>query len=449
MRIAALLVALAACGSPHHGPDGGAGDDGADAVDGPPIDVPFVRGTVKVTVTNASVALCNLSQLHVVFIDVDQTTTDLVADAQGKAQADVFPGASVTAVCQRTTGTTQIAVTVQDVEPGDDITLDGAYFFTGAKTADQTSAGTMKISFPAASSPGYTVETPCGEVGTTQTNNVAMPMKAGCELATMDLVVTTQTQWTEAANVAFANNGSVTVSDAWHAMAPIAASYSNAPAFCADSTDADYPCNAQLARYVPELHGHRTMTSAAIASSASLMVTSPTSSRAIMQTLLTTNGPEYQIFTDAVDGTQTSYMLDVAARELPWMCRKTAQCPSFSGTAAKLAIPVVGTGNYDLFETDVQFTRAPQNTQIFIWRVFGPTAGDVTLPTLPASVATINPTPQDHQSVTHARICESDALTGWRAARQNPFDSLGTCLQSTNPTAPRYGGAHNRVSASQ
>ena len=93
------LVAIAACGSPHHGPDGG-GDDGAGSAvtDGPPIDVPFVRGTVKVTVTNATVAQCNLPQLHVVFVDVDQTTTDLVADAQGKAQADVFPGASVTAV---------------------------------------------------------------------------------------------------------------------------------------------------------------------------------------------------------------------------------------------------------------------------------------------------------------------------------------------------------------
>ena len=418
-------------------------------VDAPPVDVPFVKGTVKVTVTNASVALCDPAQLHVVFVDVDQTTTDVVADGQGKAQADVFPGASVTAICERTTGTTDIAVTVQDVEPGDDLTLDGAYFFTGTKTADATAAGSMKISFPATSGGGYTVETPCGEVGTTQTTNVAMPMKAGCQLATMDLVVTTQTQWTEASNVAFVDSGSVTVSDTWHAMAPVTGSYTNAPAFCADTTDADYPCNVQLTRYVPELHGNHTMSSLAITSGASLVVTSPTSSAAIMQTQLTTTGPEYQIFTDAVDGTQTSYPLDFGARSLPWMCRKTAQCPSFSGTAAKLTIPVTGTGNYDLFETDVQWTRAPQNTQIFIWRVFGPVAGDVTFPTLPASVATLNPTAQDHQSVTHARICESDALSGWRAARQNPFESLGTCLQSTNPTAPRYAGMHDRVSASQ
>lgn len=439
------LVALAACGSPHHGVDGGGGDDGAGLVDAPPVDVPFVRGTVNVTVTNAAVAQCDTAQLHVVFVDVDQTMTDALADAQGKAQADVFPGASVTAVCIRASGTA-IATTVEDVEPGDDLTLDGAYFFspTGTKSADQTAAGSMRISFPAATAP-YEVETPCGAVTTSQTTSVAMPMKVGCELATMDLVVTTATQWTEAKNVAFANNGSVTVTDPWHAMAPVTASYTNAPAFCGTS-DPDAPCNVQLARYVPELHGHRSMSSAAIASAASVMVTSPTSSSAIMQTLLTTNGPEYQIFTDVVDGTQTSYAIDFAARALPWMCRKAPQCPTFDGSAAKLSIPVEGSGAYDLFYAEVNWARGQQ---IFIWHVFGPTAGDVVLPMLPSSVATMNPTPQDRQSATHARICESDALSGWRAARQNPFDSLGTCLQSANPTAPRYGGTHNRVSASQ
>jgi len=443
----APLLVLAACGSSHHGPDGGGGDDGGSGVvDGPPVDVPFVKGTVKVTLTNASLALCDAAQLHVVFVDVDQTTTDLVADAQGKAQADVFPGASVTAICERTTGTTDIAVTVQDVEPGDDLTLDGAYFLNGATTADATSAGTFKISFPAAGG-NYTVETPCGGVTTSSTNNVALAMKAGCVLPTMDLVVTTPTQWTEAANVAFTNNGSVTVTDTWHAMAQVTASYTNAPSFCADTQNADYPCDVQLSRYVPELHGLRAMAMTSLTSSATVPVTSATSSRAIMQSRLeAAGGVRNQLFTDVVDGTQTTYAIDFASRMLPWMCLGAAQCPMFSGTNAKLTIPVTGTGSYDLFETDVQWAR---NQQIFIWRVFGPTAGDVTFPTLPASVAVMNPTSLDHQSVTHARICESDALSGWRAARQNPFDSLGMCLQSTSPTAPRYAGSHSRLSESQ
>jgi hypothetical protein len=155
------------------------------------------------------------------------------------------------------------------------------------------------------------------------------------------------------------------------------------------------------------------------------------------------------VFTDVVDGTASTYSLDFASAALPWMCQGAPQCPTFDGTNAKLTIPVTGTGSYDLFETDVTYSRGPSFTTIYVWRIFGPTAGDVTFPQLPASVATVRPTSADHQSVTHARICESDALSGWRAARQDPFDSLATCLQSTDPMAPRYGGTHNRVSASQ
>jgi hypothetical protein len=177
-----------------------------------------------------------------------------------------------------------------------------------------------------------------------------------------------------------------------------------------------------------------------------LMTTGPGAASAIVQTTLGTNGPEYQIFTDVIDGTTTTYALDFAAKSLPWMCQKQAQCPMFSGPNAMMTIPVTGTGAYDLFETDVTFARGQQ---IFVWRIFGPTAGNFTFPQLPASVSTVYPISTDRQSATHARICESDALSGWRAARQDPFVSLATCLQSTDPMARRYPGLHNRLSASQ
>jgi hypothetical protein len=128
------------------------------------------------------------------------------------------------------------------------------------------------------------------------------------------------------------------------------------------------------------------------------------------------------------------------------MCEKTAQCPMFSGPNGTLTIPVNGTGAYDLFEADVTFARGQQ---IFVWRIFGPTAGNVTFPQLPASVSVVSPVSNDHQSATHARICESDALAGWSVSRQAPFESLATCLQSTDPTARRYPGTHNRLSAAQ
>jgi hypothetical protein len=392
--------------------------------------------------------------VHVVFDDVDSTITDVVADSGGNAQADVFPGASATAVCRRATcmpvpsGATvcDTMVTMQDVEPGDMIVLDAARFLSGSQPADQTAAGTFKISYPADSgATSYTIYYPCGNVVASQTNNIALAMKAGCLQSTMDLVVvagnnTGPIAYAEAPGVTFTNNGSTTVTDTWHPLVQLAASTTNLPAFCSDSSNPDYPCDVQLQRYVPDLHGFRAMGTTTVA---------PGAATATIQTQLATNGPEYQVFTDVVDGKASTYSLDVASAALPWRCQGAPQCPTFDGTNAKLTIPVAGTGSYDLFETDVTYSRGPSFTTIYVWRIFGPTAGDVTFPQLPASVSTVRPTSTDHQSVTHARICESDALSGWRAARQDPFDSLATCLQSTDPMAPRYGGTHNRVSASQ
>jgi hypothetical protein len=458
VRVLALVV-LVACGGGHHGPAGDADDQGGDVGSGmadAPIDVPFVRGTVHVQVTNASSAAADcMPNLHVAFEDVDGTLTDVVADASGNAQADVFPGASVTAVCERSSGNYSI-VTVQDVEPSDMIVLDAARFFTGTQPADQTTAGTFKISYPADSgATNYTVYYPCGNVVSSSTNNVSLPMTAGCLLLNMDLVVVAGNNsgpiaYAEAKNVAFTNNGSTTVTDTWHPLISVAATYANPPAFCADSTNPDYPCDVQLQRFVPDMHGFRATGMTNVASgAATINVTVPSAMYAAMQTRLENNGPAYQVITSYVPGTGASYSVDFASELLPWMCLGEPQCPMFSGTDAKLTIPVVGTATYDLFEADVTYSRGPAFTTIYVWRIFGPTAGDVTFPHLPPSIASVRPTSADRQSVTHARIGESLALGSWQAARQNPFDSLATCLQSTDPTAPRYPGPFHRVSASQ
>jgi hypothetical protein len=413
------------------------------------------QGVVHVQVTNASsTAASCMSTLHVAFDDVDGTITDVVADGSGNAQASVFPGASVTAVCARTTGDYSMA-TVLDVAPGDAIVLDAARFFTGTQPASTTAVGTFKISYPAATgATSYTVYHPCGSVVSTKTS-ATLSLTAGCVLSTMDLVVvaanaTGPTSYAEANKVTFTNGGSTTVTDTWHPLVTVAASYANLPAFCADTTNPDYPCDIQLSRYVPELHGFHAARTTSVASGTTVINTlAPGAATAVVQTRLENNGPAYQVFTDAVNGTAATYSIDFSTATLPWMCQGLPQCPTFSGTDATLTIPVNGTGSYDLFETDVTYSRGPAFTTIYVWRIFGPTAGNVTFPQLPASVATVRPINTDRQSVTHSRICDSDTLAGWQAARQNPFDSLATCLQSTDPTAPRYGGLHNRISASQ
>ena len=108
------------------------------------------------------------AQLHVVFIDVDSTATRPRSPmACGKAQADVFPGASVTAVCERTTGTTDIAVTVQDVEPGDDHHARRRVLLQRHEGRGlRRPPGTFKISYPGGDRRDELhVYDPCGDVG--------------------------------------------------------------------------------------------------------------------------------------------------------------------------------------------------------------------------------------------------------------------------------------------
>ena len=458
-RFAIVCLLAAACGSHAGSADGGGGDDGSphdgsgSAVDAA-IDVPNVRGAVQVDVVNATspAAACKPG-LHVVFIDTDGTTTDVTTDGAGHAQGNVFPGASVTVICSRTTGSFTM-VTIQAIEPGDDLVLDAAAFLTGQQVADATSAGTFHVSYPAhAGAAGYTVYHPCGNTSATGTS-ATLAMQAGCVEATMDLVVVavdgtgTPTAYVSAGGVAFTSGGSTTISDTWHPLAAVSATYSNPPAFCADTGDPNYPCNVELDRYTPDLRGlpapRRSMDIST--SPVTFPVTAPLAPHAAMQTLFTTNTAVKQTVTRIVDGTQTTYALDLAGTELPWLCLEDGvDCPTWTASdPTQIGVPVSGSQPIDLFEVDATYTRGQT---IYVWRAFGPTPGDFVFPTLPASAPAVKPQAGDLKSATHAYACESDAFGGYRPARQNVFDSLNTCKASPNPTAKRLPGTINRLSS--
>jgi hypothetical protein len=152
----------------------------------------------------------------------------------------------------------------------------------------------------------------------------------------------------------------------------------------------------------------------------------------------TPSGAPQQTITQNVDGTATTYALDVGANLLPWV--KALYVPAMT----TLDITVDGTAPYDLFEANLRYTRGQT---IFTWRVFGPIAETVKFPTLPAT-APGNPTilPSDTMSSYQAFICESDAINGYRKAIENVFEALGTCEASPNPTLEPFPGTKNRLS---
>ncbi|MDB4954146.1 MAG: hypothetical protein JWO36_1715, partial [Myxococcales bacterium] len=257
----------------------------------------------------------------------------------------------------------------------------------------------------------------------------------------------------------FTSGGTATVTDTWHALATVTATYTN------PGTKVG---NIQLDRFVSDLPVvaggalRSTATMNPAGGTVTLSVTSPLASQAMMRTILSPcaiNAPNCsatgsQLITQALDSSP-SYALDIAAKTLPWLGTTI-----YDPTTTILTVPATGTGPIDIFEADLAYTR--NNTVLHVWRVFGPNIMDIHFANLLALPGGESPIPcpgtpcTDVQGVHHARIGDSDAIGGYRPARQNVFDSLETCEQPEgSPTPPpgtpvrRYGGTVNRFMQSQ
>src|SRR5262249_8591971 len=117
---------------------------------------------------------------------------------------------------------------------------------------------------------------------------------------------------------------------------------------------------------------------------------------------------------------------------------------SFNAGTGTLDVMVTGTAPFDIFEANVRYTRGQT---IYTWRVFGPVAGSVTFPTLPAT-APGNPTSQasDMAPIGPAVVGEADAVNGYRDAIKNPLEALGACEASSNVNVKPYAGTKHRIS---
>ncbi len=430
MRRLAFL-ALAACGSSHavaDAPGSGDGSSGGDCA----CDAPNVRGNVTAKLVDKTGA--PQAGAHVVFIDTDTTVSDLTTDAAGIATASVFPGASVTAVWvyvfnppPNVTCTT----TVLDAAPGDVITLDVDSCLTLHDTLPTTPQTTMSVAHSSyAGASQYDAYYTCGMTPATKTT-YQLAFDPWCNPATWDLTVValnnsgTPLAYTSQSAIAFANGGSVTITDTWHALPTVTATYQPTTAVQ----------NLELTRYAPYLigapvpmatadtNGMQTMLSVTAAAPARAVMVTYANPCATADATCKQMNSGSQLFAQVVDGTQTAYSLDLSTVLLPWLGYSVWN----KATPTMLAMHPSGTAPVDIFEADMQYVR--NNSEIYIWRTFGANAADVTFPALPADVPNA-PTPlsSDTSSVTHSFLCESDAIAGYRAAVANPYAALGSCL---------------------
>jgi hypothetical protein len=299
----------------------------------------------------------------------------------------------------------------------------------------------FSLSYPAASgATGYIVYTSCGatDVGTTTTPQLTL--RTGCAGTTSDIAVVAKGASMYLQQAAVPTTGTTNVTDTWHANAMVTATLTNPTPLVTE---------VELDRFVPYVRGTAVAVAAGIASPSTMLnLSTPFAPRAVMQThlrcpeggmcLSTATGTAQQTNTQIVDGTQTSFALDIGAHLLPWVKA------SYDPTTTTMTMTVDGTAPIDLYEAHLRYSRGQV---IYTWRVFGAVPQTFEFPTLPSDLPgdpTVRPT--DAQGIYGVILCETDAVSGYRAAIKNPYVSLGTCEASASVTSRPLATAISRTS---
>jgi hypothetical protein len=141
---------------------------------------------------------------------------------------------------------------------------------------------------------------------------------------------------------------------------------------------------------------------------------------------------------EQVDGTKATFAVDLGAALLPWL-----DVPALDPATAKLTVPMTGTGAADLMSAYVVFWRPDPNgggsgssalPNYYRWTLWSPTAGDLTLPTLPADVAANNPAAGDTVDQTSASLYEASAVTSYDQLRAHLYSAFEAYYQGRGTT---------------
>jgi hypothetical protein len=385
--------------------------------DAPPAIDATTRGTVRVTVLDPSGTGAPAVGANVVFIDPDGTLVKKAAtDSAGKADADVLPGASVTAIIAVNT---QVRLqTVLAVKPGDDLVV-------GTRSPDSSSAGSFTISYPPfAGATSYWVTTPC--VSTT----FAAPASGGtpapatielansCKLDTMEIVVVAQNASGPLNSIAksgvkFTSGGSTAITGSYQGLRNFTASYTNIDSGIS---------NLDMTRWSPDALAGYSNNQSIVPTGATqtFSVTGPISTGGTVVTQVNNKSlSAAQLVRQAISGNAATYGLDVGATLLPWIKQST-----FDAATNKVVVPLDLTGTSaakpDLFRISLGYRRIDNNmTRLYGWTIFGPEAADIVLPVLPADLGGVGPTAGDTVGITTVGMLEADTITSYDAIRND------------------------------
>jgi hypothetical protein len=393
-RLAVMSLLLGACGKEASfadaGPDAPTAPDGATTPDADTTPDARVRGPVTVDVRSMNQDGLPEVEAPVVFVDIDGTVTRTATDADGRASAEVAPGASVTVVWPRGAGAR--LVTILAIVPGDEL-------FVGTRASlgeDRTGRTTVTLA-PQAGLAANVAYTTCGSVQSQepQSTTVETGWFAFCEQSDDDFLVMAYDEGGAVDSFVYLGNQpnasghptAVTMPTAWQAPVDYIASLRNVP---------------------------DTITSADVR----LRVRSGTSSLLSFRSFVDTPpGTTDVTFTDVpLAGDSFDVNASFARTDPDGVLRaqriRLQHAPAATGTVdLGAALPFVTSATLDLAERRVSWTEMGTGTpdvqvttvfydrtkgQGYEWRVIAPGGtGALTLPALPAEVGEVAPLPTD------------------------------------------------------
>jgi len=418
----------------------------AEPADAPPDADP--RGPVHVTVRDVIGNGAPAPNIPVVFIDPDGTVVaDIVSDADGRATANVLPGASVSAVYQQLSTTTVVMTTnirylfvsVLGVKPGDDLPI-------GFTDRDFTNSGTFNVTFqPFTGATTYDIFTPCGLTSST-TPNTAIPvqMQNSCKRDSFDILVVARDASNNALAGAIATNVSLSAGSA-----AVPGTYTSTNSFAASYTDIPAGISSVSVTRVASdtLNGfsvNGTCTPAAGACSITPVQVTTISPKSVLQTSISRTVPtgmpsQSQTYIQRVGGANLNYSLDVATNLLPFMTNVVFD-PATNTITPTVEAPVT---DADEFIIDASYSRSTStteangdtlvtNTSIEALAI-GPAVGPLSFPTLPSHVGPIYYQAGDTAGTAIGFTIDGSSVKGYDAARKQAFDLIDELSRANGP----------------
>ncbi len=425
-----LALLLAACGKTTSLTDAPTGD--GNGVDAASLIDADAHGPVTVTVYATDGTMTPVKDVPVVFVEPNGTIEATVpTDVNGVARANVLPGASVTAAYPTDANNHHQLETVLGVKPGDAIAI-------GPLGSPPHTNPTGNYNANVHDYPGstqYTLYGPCDSVTQAAAGSGALTVMGlniydDCKQSTMDLLVVANdgsgdTASVEQNGVTYGSDGTTDMGSGWQPMQTVTATYTNVP--ISDVVSLGFYDRA------PDYNGYgRSSYVATTTATTTTSVPVPGTAHALIETQLYPDTQGRQQVFETVDGTATTYDLDVSTQLLQWL-----GVPTLDAANGKITVTLTGTSTLtpDVYDTLVDYDRVIATVpHSFEWEVFTATPGDVTLPPLPSSLADDVPLATDNVSYTQGTIFDADAVTSYDQIRGELFHGFDAYQQGRGAT---------------